>query len=156
MHPPEILRRSGRSAELARARSGAVGTGQEVDVEEIRSTAAPAGTDVLDVQEHRHGEVCTLTLTGELTEGARRPLVRALTDALLEMPTLRRVELLLSEVRFMNSAGMAVLVQLQKMAQPRGVELVLVRPRAAVTRPLQLSGLWHRFTVTEEPGPAPS
>jgi hypothetical protein len=27
-----------------------------------------------------------------------------------------------------------------------------VRPRAVVARPLQLSGLWHRFTVTEEPG----
>jgi anti-anti-sigma factor len=49
----------------------------------------------------------------------------------------------------MNSAGMAVLVQLQKMTAPRGVEIVLVRPRAVVARPLQLSGLWHRFTVTE-------
>jgi anti-anti-sigma factor len=118
-------------------------------VEETPSTAAPAGGDVLDVQERREGDVCTLTLTGELTEAARRPLVRAMTDVLLEVPTLRRVELLLGDVTFMNSAGMAVLVQLQKMATPRGVEIVLVRPRAVVARPLQLSGLWHRFTVTE-------
>ncbi|WP_233498368.1 STAS domain-containing protein [Blastococcus sp. TF02A-26] len=121
-------------------------------MEEIPSAAAPAGGDVLDVREHREGDVCTLTLSGELTEAARRPLVRALTDALLEVSTLRRVELLLGDVTFMNSAGMAVLVQLQKMATPRGVEIVLVRPRAVVARPLQLSGLWHRFTVTEEPG----
>ncbi len=117
-------------------------------MDETPSAAAPAG--VLDVQEDRHGDVCTLTLTGELTEAARRPLVRALTDALLEVPTLRRVQLLLGDVTFMNSAGMAVLVQLQKMTAPRGVEIVLVRPRTVVARPLQLSGLWHRFTVSEE------
>lgn len=122
-------------------------------MEETPSAAGPAGADVLDVREERDGEVCRLTLSGELTEAARRPLVRALTDVLLEVSTLRRVELLLGDVMFMNSAGMAVLVQLQKMAAPRGVDVVLVRPRAVVARPLQLSGLWHRFTVTEEPGP---
>ena len=118
-------------------------------MEETPSAAAPAGAEVLDVEEHRDGDVCTLTLTGELTEAARRPLVRALTDVLLEVPTLRRVRLVLGGVTFMNSAGMAVLVQLQKMTIPRGVEVVLVRPRSVVSRPLQLSGLWHRFTVTE-------
>jgi stage II sporulation protein AA (anti-sigma F factor antagonist) len=33
------------------------------------------------------------------------------------------------------------------MATPRGIEVVLVDPPAAVARPLQLSGLWHRFPV---------
>jgi anti-anti-sigma factor len=113
------------------------------------NAAGPAGAGLSDVREERDGDVCRLTLTGELTEAARRPLVRALTDVLLEVPTLRRVELLLGEVGFMNSAGMAVLVQLQKMAAPRGVDIVLVRPQAVVARPLQLSGLWHRFTIAE-------
>ncbi|SEO38705.1 STAS domain-containing protein [Trujillonella endophytica] len=118
-------------------------------MEETPSPAAPAGAGALDVREQRNGRTCTLTLAGELTEAARRPLVRALTDALLEVPTLRRVELRLGEVTFMNSAGMAVLVQLLRMTAPRGVEIVLVGPRATVTRPLQLAGLWHRFTVAE-------
>ncbi|MGY1743116.1 MULTISPECIES: STAS domain-containing protein [unclassified Blastococcus] len=126
--------------------------GQEGVVDRTPDATAPGGTDVLDVRAERDGEVCRLTLAGELTEAARRPLVRELTDVLLQESALRRVELLLGEVTFMNSAGMAVLVQLQKMAAPRGVEIVLVRPRAVVARPLQLSGLWHRFTVTEEPG----
>jgi stage II sporulation protein AA (anti-sigma F factor antagonist) len=60
------------------------------------------------------------------------------------------VELRLREVPFMNSAGMAVLVQLQKLGQPRAVEIVLVEPPESVTRPLQLAGLWHRFPVIEE------
>ena len=50
----------------------------------------------------------------------------------------------------MNSAGMAVLVQLQRLGAPRGVEVVLVAPPGAVSRPLQLSGLWRRFAIVEK------
>ena len=99
------------------------------------------------------GDTAVVTVEGELTEAARRPLVRILTDLLLQVPTLRRVDLRLRDVTFMNSAGGAVLVQLQKMTKPRGVELVLVAAPAAVVRPLQLTGLWHRFPVEDgEPG----
>jgi anti-anti-sigma factor len=104
------------------------------------------------VRQERDGDVVTLTVDGELTEGARRPLVRALTDLLLEHTPLQRVRLELSRVPFMNSAGLAVLVQLQKLAQPRGVRLVLVAAPVAVVRPLQLSGLWHRFELEESAG----
>lgn len=96
------------------------------------------------------GAVARLTVEGELTEAARRPLVRALTDLLLAEAELRRVDLDVRAVTFMNSAGTAVLVQILKMAVPRGVEVVLVAPPAAVARPLQLSGLWHRFAARDE------
>ncbi|RBY98170.1 anti-sigma factor antagonist [Blastococcus sp. TF02-8] len=95
------------------------------------------------------GETARLTVSGELTDAARRPLVRTLTDLLLAESGLHRVELHLRDVGFMNSAGLAVLVQLQKMAAPRSIEMVLVEPTSPVTRPLQLTGLWHRFTVVE-------
>ena len=98
-----------------------------------------------------HGDVATLTIGGELTEEARRPLVRTMTDLMLGRSDLRRVRLDLRAVTYLNSAGMAVLVQLQKLGQPRGVEVVLVAPPAAVARPLQLSGLWLRFPVEEFP-----
>lgn len=97
------------------------------------------------------GGVARLSLAGELTGAARRPVMRVLTDLLLQVPALHRVELDLHAVGFMNSAGMAVLVQALRMTAPRGIELVLVRPTHAVVRPLQLSGLWHRFTVSEPP-----
>jgi anti-anti-sigma factor len=90
-----------------------------------------------------------ITVRGELTEAARRPLVRCLTELLLGHQPLARAELHLAEVSFMNSAGMAVLVQLQKMADPRRVPIVLVTPPVAVARPLQLSGLWHRFETVD-------
>lgn len=96
-----------------------------------------------------HGDVAVVTVAGELTEEARRPLVRILTDLLLQVSTLHRVDLHLAGVTFMNSAGTAVLVQLQKLVKPRGVQLVLVAPPPCVIRPLQLTGLWHRFQVQD-------
>lgn len=105
-----------------------------------------------EVHTSADGDVVSLTLEGELTDTARRPLVRVLTEVLLSGKPLRRVELNLGGVPFMNSAGMAVLVQLQRMAAPRGVEVALVTPSSAVLRPLQLSGLWLRFPIVDENG----
>jgi hypothetical protein len=42
---------------------------------------------------------------------------------------------------------MAVLVQLQRLAAPRAIDVALVDPPPAVVRPLQLSGLWRRFPI---------
>ena len=101
------------------------------------------------------GDVSRVTVTGELTEAARRPLVRAVTDQMLSVSTLARLELDLGGVTFMNSAGMAVLVQLQRMTSPRAVTVALVSPPEAVVRPLQLTGLWRRVEVVEDgAGPA--
>jgi anti-anti-sigma factor len=90
-----------------------------------------------------------IQVVGELTENARRPLVRAMTDLMLTAPQLHRVHLDTSGVSFLNSAGVSVLVQVQKMLQPRGIELTLAVQSPAVARPLQLSGLWRRFTIID-------
>jgi stage II sporulation protein AA (anti-sigma F factor antagonist) len=97
-------------------------------------------------------EHADIRLTGELTEHARKPLVRIMTDLLLSAPQLRRVRLDLGEVTFLNSAGVSTLVQVQKMCQPRGVDVSLVVRGDAVSRPLQLSGLWTRFTIVDRRG----
>ncbi len=105
--------------------------------------AAPTVASDLD------GNTVRLTVAGELTDAARRPLVREVTDLLLAKPSLQRIDLDLRGVTFVNSAGVGVLVQLQKLAAPRAIEVVLVAPPAAVVRPLQLTGLWHRFPIRE-------
>jgi anti-anti-sigma factor len=130
--------------------------GYPQDVEESSNARARgAGADTAargepQVAAELQGDVAVVTVTGELTEAARRPLVRILTDLLLHVSTLRRVDLHLAGVTFMNSAGTAVLVQLHKMVKPRGVELVLVAPPPGVVRPLQLTGLWHRFQMQDD------
>ena len=132
-----------RSAILTSGRVNHRRAGQSPTVEET-SPASPAEPEV----EHRVEDgIARLRIAGDLVDSARRPLVRVLTDLLLNQPAPTRVELDLSEITFMNSAGMAVLVQLQRLAAPRGIDVALVHPTAAVVRPLQLSGLWHRFPI---------
>ena len=132
-------------------------TGQTQCVEETRSSAAPSPSgpgrrsSEPEVAHTLTGDVARMSLAGELTGAARRPLMRVLTDLLLQVHSLHRVELDLSGVTFMNSAGMAVLVQALRMTAPRAIELVLVGPTATVIRPLQMSGLWHRFTMVDTP-----
>lgn len=130
--------------------------GQTQGVDETSSAAqsppdadAPAGEP--EVHAALDGDVARLTLSGELNEATRRPLVRVLADLLLQAQSLRRIELDLRAVTFMNSAGIAVLVQALRMTAPRAIDVVLVGPTSAVIRPLQLSGLWHRFTVLDRP-----
>jgi anti-anti-sigma factor len=119
--------------------------GQSPSVEETNSREQ-TGVEP-EVTHQVDGGTARLTVSGELTDLARRPLVRVVTDLLLTQPAPERIELALSAVTFMNSAGMAVLVQLQRLTAPRGIEVVLVEPPAAVVRPLQLSGLWRRFPI---------
>jgi anti-anti-sigma factor len=143
-----------RRVRLARVISGRTGQWSAVDERMVPSAQGEtghgqAGSGTTEVTTSLAGDVATLTVTGELTEEARRPLVRTMTDLLLAEPGLHRVRLDTRAVTYVNSAGMAVLVQLQKLGQPRGVETVLVDPPSAVARPLQLSGLWLRFPVEE-------
>lgn len=105
-----------------------------------------------EVTAHLDGGTARLSVSGDLTDAARRPLVREVTDLLLARSELHRIDLDLRGVGFVNSAGIAVLVQLHKLVAPRAIELVLVAPPPIVVRPLQLTGLWHRFTVDDEPG----
>jgi anti-anti-sigma factor len=118
---------------------------QPDDTAEARA-GEPGIAHVLD------GDTARLTVTGELTDAARRPLVRVVTELLLHEHALVRIVLDVRQVSFMNSAGMAVLVQLQRMASPRRVEVALLDPPAGVLRPLQLSGLWRRFPIVDSSG----
>ena len=132
-----------------------LGSGQNADMEQPSPAAAPDAdgpapeTADVTVTCTRDGQTARIEVVGELTAAARRPLVRELTELMLGRTPLKRVEHDLCEVTFLNSAGIAALVQLLKMVQPRGIELVLAVDDVAVTRPLQLSGLWHRFTVLD-------
>ena len=94
-----------------------------------------------------------VTVTGEFTAEARRPLIRAVTDLLLGEHPPASVQLDLRPVTFLNSAGLSTVVQLHRMLEGRGSELELQVGNTAVARPLQLSGLWHRFHVRDERPP---
>jgi anti-anti-sigma factor len=117
-----------------------VGTDSRMD------ETAPSVEVTVTAQDATSAEI---EVVGDLTEDARRPLVRTMTDLMLQVPGLRRVQLDTSGVTFMNSAGVSALVQLEKMGHPRGIEVPLVVASTVVARPLQASGLWRRFTIID-------
>jgi anti-anti-sigma factor len=94
-----------------------------------------------------------VTVVGDFTAEARRPVIRVVTDLLLGEDPPRSVQLDLHRVTFLNSAGLSTVVQLHRMLEGRGAELELVVGTTIVARPLQLSGLWHRFHVRDERPP---
>jgi anti-anti-sigma factor len=89
-----------------------------------------------------------VTVVGDFTAEARRPVIRVVTDLLLGEDPPQSVQL-----TFLNSAGLSTVVQLHRMLEGRGAELELVVGTTIVARPLQLSGLWHRFHVRDERPP---
>ncbi len=94
-----------------------------------------------------------VTVTGEFTAEARRPVIRTVTDLLLGEDPPSHLLLDLTPVTFLNSAGLSTVVQLHRMLEGRGSELELLVGSTAVARPLQLSGLWHRFHIRDERAP---
>lgn len=115
---------------------------------------APAAPDAPEVRVDRTGtDGARITVVGEFTAEARRPVIREVTDLLLGEDPPGRVLLDLHGVTFLNSAGLSTVVQLHRMLEGRGAELELLVGSTAVARPLQLSGLWHRFHVRDERPP---
>jgi anti-sigma B factor antagonist len=115
-----------------------VGTGDSPggDVGEVvRFEVVGHGDDALVV--HVLGEIDTLTapvLRGELDE---------------HLPTVPLVVLDLSQVTFLGSAGLAVLVAAKDDAERRGHLLRLVCGSRIVTRALEATGLLALFDVAE-------
>jgi anti-sigma B factor antagonist len=78
-------------------------------------------------------------------------LLRSVLDAqLVRQPP--ELVLDLSGIRFLGSAGLAVLVETQKAASVRDVPLRLIATNRAVTRPLEVTGLIDLFTVSGDGG----
>jgi anti-sigma B factor antagonist len=77
--------------------------------------------------------------------------LRSMLNALLEREPPELV-LDLSGIRFLGSAGLAVLVETQKAARVRDVALRLIGTNRAVTRPLEVTGLIDLFTFVGHNG----
>jgi anti-sigma B factor antagonist len=91
----------------------------------------------------------TLSVAGEV-DTFTAPALRSALDAELER---RPPELVLDlrGVRFLGSAGLAVLVETKKSAGARDIVLRLIATTRPVTRPLEVTGLDAMFTITGDP-----
>ena len=103
--------------------------------------------DVITLSTSSEDGVVTVTVVGEV-DTFTAPVLRSTLDTQLEAQP-RELVIDLSGVQFLGSAGLAVLVETQKTARAREVELRLIATTRAVTRPLEVTGLIDLFTIAD-------
>ncbi len=101
----------------------------------------------LEISSTVHGSVAVIELSGELDAGVAQRL-RDETVAMAGHDGVRTVVFDMSELTFMASAGLRVLVfAKQKLGQ--GVELVIAGAQPAVAETIELTGFHHSVDMVE-------
>ena len=103
--------------------------------------------DVITLSTSSEDGVVTVTVVGEV-DTFTAPVLRSSLDTQLEQQP-KALVIDLSGVQFLGSAGLAVLVETQKSARSRDVDLRLIATTRAVTRPLEVTGLIDLFTIVD-------
>jgi anti-anti-sigma factor len=93
----------------------------------------------LDLREREHAGVHTLTLAGEL-DIASAPTLHAAVDRLRTAAT-RGITIDLSELKFIDSTGLAAIVLAGKVCEQHGYRFSLIPGSPAVQRLFELTGL---------------
>jgi anti-sigma B factor antagonist len=86
---------------------------------------------------HIHDEV-VLAVEGELELASADQLERSV--ARLQQPEIKRIVLDLSQVQFIDSSGLRVLLAVRNAAKRKGHALVLVAPAPSVQRIFEITG----------------
>ena len=114
-------------------------------------TALPVEVDPdrIDVQVTTSAEGCSVSVTGEV-DSSTAPGLRECLLEVLDRPGSTAVEVDLSRVTFLDSAGLSALASAHRAALAAG-RLLQMRcgTTRAVVRPLQITGLWSVFTVVD-------
>jgi anti-sigma B factor antagonist len=103
------------------------------------------------VEFDRSGAHLTVYLGGELDTETLEPLTDAITSRI--RPGDERVWLDLREVVFCGSAGLTLLLRLNRHVHALGGILTLYQPSPAVTRLLEVTKLGRNFSIWEERAP---
>jgi anti-anti-sigma factor len=88
-----------------------------------------------------------ITVGGELDSGTYGELLDAVDRALPELDSGSSLTLDLSDVSFIDSSGMRAMIQLERDAGKRGIELVVVSPPDDVTELLRTVGITDRMNL---------
>jgi anti-sigma B factor antagonist len=92
-----------------------------------------------------HPDTVVLAVRGEI-DTLTAPVFTAATEELLTAPG-EVLVMDLTEVRFLASSGLAVLISAAHRAEERGVRLQLVVTNRAVRRPLEITGTASLFDL---------
>jgi anti-anti-sigma factor len=107
----------------------------------------------MHVEVRRAGDVVIVDLSGKLTAGLGDQILHDTLDELLA-ESWRKILLNLSEVTFVDSAGLGELVAGLKTARNLGAELKVVKASERVRNTLSIARLLPLFEVYEDEGEA--
>jgi anti-sigma B factor antagonist len=93
----------------------------------------------LELIVNHHGTTATLELVGELDVAQEQPVREAFKAVLDSQP--ESLVLDLSQLTFIDSTGIGIVIGLKKKAERDGVRLVICRGPLAVQRVFELTGL---------------
>jgi anti-sigma B factor antagonist len=100
--------------------------------------------------------VAVLPIVGDVDLTTSAPVAETIKRAIEPCPAVLVLDL--TDVSFLSSAGLSVLIETEQKARKEGIDLRLVAARREVLRPLQITGLTEMFhiypTVTDATGPA--
>src|SRR5688572_23474866 len=86
------------------------------------------------------GHTATVRFTGEI-DMATSALMRDSLEAALELPGIRRIDVDLSAVAFMDSTGISVLLAVQRMSREQDIDLALSQITDDIALALRIVGL---------------
>lgn len=110
----------------------------------MSAEAAPSGSEAFEVRVSTHGTTVLVSVTGEL-DMTTAPQLTESVDAVMEGSP-RRIVIDLSDVGFLASAGMSVLLDTHARVDD-GASFGVVADGPHTGRPLELVGLDGTFTV---------
>ncbi len=99
----------------------------------------------MKIEHYKNSSELHVKLCGELDE-LTGSYVRTAIDSLTDENDLKRLYIDMSELSFMDSTGIGVLIGRYKRLKPRGVQIILQAPTQAVDRVLGLSGVYTIMT----------
>lgn len=102
---------------------------------------------LLEISTRKYDRYAVVTLRGELDLAGESGLRDRLRTACDENDG--RVVLDLSELTFIDSTGLSILVEYHERTRAAGGRLVLLAPREAVVRILDITGLDERLTICD-------
>ena len=97
-----------------------------------------------------HGNVGTLKLEGRFTFDTNMEF-KTQTKRLLEFPGLKKIQLDLADIAYLDSNALGMLLLLREMAQNKGVEVVLLSPSSSVMAILDMVQFGKLFTIAAAP-----
>jgi anti-sigma B factor antagonist len=104
-------------------------------------------SDQLEVSQAEHHGTCSLVIRGEL-DIASAPQLEERLRSLLDAH--QRIELDLSDVSFLDSSGLAVLIRAAEAAERDGASFAIAAVSGPAMRVLELSGMVARVHLSAE------